>query len=723
MQAENWDRVKIILLEILELEPFRRLDYLEKNVADKEIRAEIESLLAFEAESENFMSLPLTDYSKDFVAIDEEAEISLVGQKIGIYEITEELGCGGMGAVFLARRCDGKFEQRVAVKMLKREFNIEKIRRNFTREKEIQAKLNYPNIATLIDAGTTDDQIPYLVMEYIEGVPIDDFCENNNLSLNARLKLFNKVCEAVSFAHRNLIIHRDLKPSNILVTEKGEPKLLDFGISKLLGAEDAEDKTSMTILGAMTPEYASPEQIKGETVTTATDIYSLGVVLFKILTDAHPFDIKGKTNGNLLKTIIEDEPRMPSEVSKFKIQNSNSNLKSKICNPKSLKGDLDNIILKALRKEPERRYQTVEQFAADIWRFIDGSPILARRATLSYQASKFYKRNKISVIAGTLVFLSLITGIAVAIWQTNVARRQAIIAIDMQKLAEVETDKVKAETKKVEAEKVKAEKISRFMFKVIAYANPAWYAEGAKFGGNARIIDAVEDLDDKLDTEFAGQADVQAELHHKFTEVYNMVRRNEKNPARAEYFGQKQIFHSLRALELRKQFYGEHHELVAKDMFYASYALGKNDRERGEVLAKAINMMRETNPNNLNLPYMLENYAARLIMPENVTTHEPYRKAAIPPTDENKYELGERYLREAITLFRFHYKEDNNAIFGNECVLAYALAIQDKWTDFDEHFRVCKQGEEQIQRTKLRDAKVTTIELVEKVLAEKGHLK
>lgn len=218
-----------------------------------------------------------------------------------------------MGVVYLAARADGKFEQKVAIKMLKREFNVEKIRQTFQREKEILSKLNNPLITRLLDAGTTDDGVPYLVMEYIEGEPIDKFCENKNLSLNSRLKLFNKVCEAVSFAHRNLIIHRDLKPSNILVTEKGKPKLLDFGISKLLGAENSEENMRVTAFGAMTPEYASPEQIKGETITTATDIYSLGVVLYKMLTDSHPFDLKGKTNGELLKIITEHKPVCPCD--------------------------------------------------------------------------------------------------------------------------------------------------------------------------------------------------------------------------------------------------------------------------------------------------------------------------------------------------------------------------------------------------------------------------
>ena len=286
MKTQHWEKIKNLLDEVLKIEPERRIGFLQKAGINGEVRAEVESLLAFEGKSRDFMSLELGEFSKDFVE-DEAAEISLVGQQIGIYKITGELGFGGMGAVYAAERTDGKFKQKVAVKMLRREFNVEKLRRNFRREREILAKLNHPNIARLLDAGTTADGVPYLVMEYVEGVPIDEFCKRKNLDLTLRLKLFNKVCEAVSFAHQNLIIHRDLKPSNILVSEKSEPKLLDFGISKLL---DAEENTLITALGAMTPEYASPEQIRGETVSTATDIYSLGVVLYKMLTDSLPFD-------------------------------------------------------------------------------------------------------------------------------------------------------------------------------------------------------------------------------------------------------------------------------------------------------------------------------------------------------------------------------------------------------------------------------------------------
>jgi serine/threonine protein kinase len=712
----NWEKTKQILQEVLNVAPSERYAFLSNSKISTEILSEVESLLAFEKTAEKFMSVTAGGFTKDFFAESEEAKHSIVGQTFGIYEIVEEIGFGGMGAVYLAKRTDGKFEQKVAMKMLKREYNTKKLRRRFEVEKEIQAKLHHPNIAALLDSGTTDDGVPYLVMEYIEGVPIDVFCAEKSLDLKTRLKLFNKVCEAVGYAHRNLIIHRDLKPSNIIVTEKGEPKLLDFGISKLLDAENSEDKNTFTILGAMTPEYASPEQIKGETVTTATDIYSLGVVLFNILTGTHLFDTDPKTTGESLRTTGRHAPRIPSNAAFFReqeIKKLSAQVSSHTLLPFSsarLKGDLDNIILKALRTEPERRYKTVEQFSADIWRSLDGIPIMARPAKISYRASKFYQRNKISVFAGMFIFFALVTGITVAIWQADVARKQANVALDAQRHSEIETERAKTE-------EAKAKKITAFMSKVISYANPAWYAEGAKFGGNARVIDVLDDLSDKIDTEFAGEADIQAELHHKFTEVYNVVGQREKNPARAENFAQKQKFHALRALELRRQFYGTRHELVAKDMFYAYYYAG-DDREQAQMLAQAIQMMRETNPNNLNFPYMLEAYSANLMLPDEYEKHhEPYRNAVFPPSDENKYQIAERYLRESLPVFRLHYKEDNSAIFAAECKLAYTLAVQEKWTDFDEHHAVCKQSENSVSAKDLK----WFVELPEKVLFEKNR--
>lgn len=699
IRAKNWQTVKEILHDVLRIEPSRRGEFLEKTGTTAEIRREVESLLACEIESANFMSLPITDFSKDFAGDGGGSEISLIGQRIGIYEIAREIGFGGMGAVYLATRADGKFEQEVAIKMLKREFNVEKIRQTFQREKEILARLSHQNIARLLDAGTTADGIPYLVMEYVEGVPIDKFCEQHNLPLKARLKLFNRVCEAVSFAHRNLIVHRDLKPSNILVGNAGEPKLLDFGISKLLDAENSEDK-QMTLLGAMTPEYASPEQIRGESVTTATDIYSLGVILFKILTGKFPYDFSGKTNGNLLREITNTEPALPSETiltNKFE--------EAKTIFSSHLKGDVDNIILKSLCKNPEHRYTTVEQFSADIWRFVDGLPVLARRATFSYQARKFYGRNKISVLAGALILLSLFAGITIAIWQASEARAQARIASDAQRQSESETERARAETEK-------AEKISRFMSKVIAYANPAWYAEGAKFNGETKVIEVLDELSDKIDIEFAGQPDIQSELHHKFAEVYNFDRKGE----RADFAQTKMLYHARRALDLRRQFYGERHELVAKDMAYLFWAGGVEKKDAAKHLAEAVQMMRETNPHNLNLPYMLEAYSARIMLPDTSQTHEPYLKAVLPPTDENKYQIAERYLLEALPIFREHYAEDNQAIYANECKLAYAQMMQHKFAEAAPHRQICREAEttlkdeiqlEAIRKYQLQIAEIT----------------
>ena len=668
MQTEKWKKIKELLAEVLPLGASERRNFLDKSGVNGEIRVEVESLLAFEEESEDLMKLSAVEFSKDFFDTEEAAENVLIGQKFGVYKIVGELGYGGMGAVYLAERADGKFEQKVAVKMLKREFNIERIRRTFRREKEILAALSHPNIAHLLDAGKTDDNIPFLVMEYVEGVPVDEFCLENSLDTNARLKLFNKICDAVAFAHRNLIVHRDLKPSNILITKNGEPKLLDFGISKLLDDTDETSKNT-TLLGAMTPRYASPEQLRGEIVSTATDIYSLGVVLAELVQSP-----KSKVQSPKSEIKIQNVKSTTGNDGKDKLWTLDFGLWTG--------SDLQAILQTAMREEVPLRYKSVEHFSDDLWRLIDGLPVAARPAAFGYRANKFFKRNKFFVIAGVLIFLSLITGIAAALWQADAARKQAVIASEAQQKAEQSAELANAE-------KEKAEKISGFMAEIISYANPAWYAEGGKFGGDAKMIDVLDDLSDKIDIKFADQPDVQAELHHKFTEVYNAVKMQEANPIRAEKFFEKQKFHARRALESRKEFYGEKHELVAKDLYYFGVAMSGDDPHTAEMFAEAIKMMRETNPKNLNLPYMLNDYAVHLMFPETKDWHEQYLKAAMQSADQNKYQLAESYLREALPLFRQHYKDDNVAILQNECNLAYSLALQNKMTEFERQYAVC----------------------------------
>lgn len=637
MKKEIWEKVKEVLQETLSLEKPERKSFLDKSEICVEVRKEIESLLEYEEEAQSLMHLSAIEFSKYFFyAEDEDAKNAVVGQRIGIYEIVKELGFGGMGAVYLATRTDGKFEQKAALKLLRREYNTERIRLNFRREKEILATLSHPNIARLLDAGTTDDGVPYLVMEYIEGEPIDAFCRNRKYSLYSRLKLFNKVCDAVGFAHRSLVVHRDIKPSNIIVTAEGIPKLLDFGISKLLDSKlNAAD--AITMLGAMTPEYASPEQIRGESVTTATDIYSLGVVLFKILTEKFPYNFEQQSNEQLFKEITDTAPTAPSQAI------STADDEFQCVAPTQLKGDLDNIVLKALSKEPKRRYQTVEQFSADIWRFIDGLPVSARPATFGYRAGKFLRRHKISVIAAGLIFLSLIMGIAVAVWQADVARRQAQIATDAQRRAELETAKVKIEEDKTR-------KVAAFIEKIFSYANPGFYDAGAKTAGEAKVIDVIDELSEKIENEFPDQPDIQAELHHKFAETYVMLSHPDLKHRRAESSKSKALRHAEKALELRKRVYGEKHELIAVDLFYVAKALDHNEKNSLEPLNQAIAMMRETDSQHADFPHMLAVKAETL-------RKLKLQAEASDRTSQISWREIENLFLEALPLFQRHYPE------------------------------------------------------------------
>ena len=355
-----------------------------------------------------------------------------------------------MGEVFSAVRADGQYKKRVAIKLVRSGYDTESILERFRNERQILASLDHPNIGRLLDGGTTDDGIPYLVMELVEGAPIDDYCDARKLNITARLQLFRQVCGAVQYAHQRLVIHRDIKPSNILVTENGSPKLLDFGIAKLL---DASGSTEATVLRPMTPEYASPEQIRGEAITTSSDVYSLGVVLYQLLTGHSPYRLDTRKPANLSDAITNDEPERPS-VSVQRTENLSFAGTSHDLNPENvsstreatpfrlqqrLQGDLDFILLKALRKEPDKRYSSVEQFSEDIRRHLEGVPITARKGTWSYRASKFIRRHRVSVVAAALLFATLLTSVILVVREARIAeanRRRAEARFnDVRKLA------------------------------------------------------------------------------------------------------------------------------------------------------------------------------------------------------------------------------------------------------------------------------------------------
>src|ERR1700723_2011756 len=321
------------------------------------------------------------------------------GDRIGPYRILRTLGVGGMGEVYLAERADAEFEQQVAIKVV--HGSLRGVQSRLKVERQILAQLDHPNIAHLLDGGSLPDGTAYIVMEYVDGVPIDVYCDSNRLDIVARLRLFQTVCAAVHYAHQNLIVHRDLKPSNILVTAAGVPKLLDFGIAKLLDEHQARHHTlavTQADIRIMTPDHASPEQVRGQAITTSSDVYVLGVLLYKLLSGSGPFFISSTRLAEIERAICEKDPPPPSQmVSADELPESKLIAESRGTSAKRLKRALDsglgNIVIMAMRKEPERRYGSAEQLADDIQRFLDGKPVIARRDTVSYRPTKFVKRH------------------------------------------------------------------------------------------------------------------------------------------------------------------------------------------------------------------------------------------------------------------------------------------------------------------------------------------
>jgi serine/threonine protein kinase/Flp pilus assembly protein TadD len=410
-------------------EPGERARFLAEACAeDSELRAQVEKLITAHQEKATVLQETLVEGSPPAPDPDAPAE----GRLIGPYRIIGQLGEGGMGAVYLAARDDAEYHKRVAIKVIRPGMNAQIVVRRFLSERQILASLDHPNIARLLDGGTTEDGRPYFVMDYIEGVPITSYCERQKLSIAERLKLFRQVCSAVSYAHRNLIIHRDLKPGNILVTADGAPRLLDFGIAKLLNPE-LSGQTDITVLGhaPMTIDYASPEQVRGDAITTASDVYSLGVMLYELLTGRRPYTFKNRVPREIERVICEEEPARPStsieksdtsrglfgktQVIAAQREAEKSQMR------RELVGDLDNIVLMAMRKEPQRRYSSVEQLSEDIRRYLEGRPVIATRDTFSYRAGKFIRRNRVAVLAAALTILALIAGIAATLWQARAA--------------------------------------------------------------------------------------------------------------------------------------------------------------------------------------------------------------------------------------------------------------------------------------------------------------
>ena len=431
MTPERWQQVKQALATALELGPEERAYFLQSSyLADPDMRADLEPLLdsGDRVRMEFLCEDDLADAARDF-PLPEPNRPTWVGRRVGAYRVVESIGAGGMGEVYRAVRADDQYNKEVALKFVRAGQFDSLIYARFKNERQILAALDHPNIARLLDGGATDEGVPYLVMELIEGEPITAYCRSHGLNVRQRLELFLQVCAGVHYAHQHLIIHRDIKPQNILVTPDGIPKLLDFGIARILDPAANGSQADATVTGfhALTPRYASPEQIRGEAMTTATDVYSLGVVLYELLTGLNPCEAAKVGGPDLARFICEGDPTRPSATA-MRAESAAVSDAGQPASPEKLRrqlsGDIDNIVLMALRKEAARRYASVRDFQEDIRRHLDDLPVLARHDTVWYRASKFVMRHKAGTAATTAAALLLIAGIVVTLHEERVAERR-----------------------------------------------------------------------------------------------------------------------------------------------------------------------------------------------------------------------------------------------------------------------------------------------------------
>jgi serine/threonine protein kinase/tetratricopeptide (TPR) repeat protein len=438
VNPDRWPQVREVLDRAIALPATARLAYLDEACSgDADLRGEVDSLLdSYHRAGGTFLEDSVADLANG--TLDMGARPNRIGRRIGVYEIVAEIGRGGMGEVYRAVRVDGQYTKEVAIKLVRGGLGGDSLSERFRNERQILASLDHPNIGRLLDGGS-DDGVPYLVMELIEGTPIDAYCDERRLSITERLHLFRQICAAVQYAHQRLVIHRDLKPSNVLVTSDGSPKLLDFGIAKIL---DEEPGARTTRAAPMTLEYASPEQIRAEPITTASDVYALGIVLYELLTGRSPYPCDPRRTLELARAVCETEPSRPSTVvlrpplprdaddrkppTAEELSGSREGSPARL--RRRLVGDLDAIVLKAVRKEPVRRYPTVDQLSEDIRRHLDGRPVAASKGTLRYRAGKFVTRHKLVMAASAAALLAVLGG-AYATWrQARIAQHQAEIA-------------------------------------------------------------------------------------------------------------------------------------------------------------------------------------------------------------------------------------------------------------------------------------------------------
>ena len=670
----------------LEASPADRALLLDEVCAgDLSLRAEVESLLAYDGPSKDLLD---TAAFANTAKMRSEGEAEpMEGRLVGPYKIIRRIGYGGMGTVFLAARADDQYRKRVAIKLVRRGMDTEFILSRFLHERQILASLDHQNIARLLDGGTTEDGLPYFVMEYIEGLTIDRYCDAHKLSTVERLKLFRSICAAVHFAHQNLVVHRDIKPSNILVTSEGVPKLLDFGIAKLLNPELYAQTIVPTAiqLRLMTPDYASPEQVRGQAITTATDTYSLGVLLYELLTGHRPYRLASSLPQEIERIICEQEPDKPSTAINRRVDTVSSDGTNRISlspeivsqtregQPEKLRrklaGDLDNIILMAMRKEPHRRYASVEQFSEDIRRHLEGLPVIARKDAFAYRAGKFIKRNKVAVVVTAIVAMLVASSVIAIIIQSSRAAR----------------------------ERDKARQVSGFLVDLFKVSDPG--------EARGRTITAREILDhgaERIQTELKDQPEVQATLMNTIGQVYESLGLYDSAAAilekalsiRRELFGRDhpdvaesmtnlgQVLYDKsdfaaaeplyrEGLEIRRKIFGREHAKVAESLNGLGTLLdAKGEDEEAEALWREALAMRR-----------------KLFGGEHRDVAESQDNLGWMLYQKGEYEESERLLREALATHKKVYGDDHPMIAADLNYLAFVAGKTGKADEEEKLYR------------------------------------
>jgi serine/threonine-protein kinase len=514
VDAQRWQRTKELFEAVYELGPAARQALLDAECGDDlRMRAEIESLIKSYESVPAALELPAFRPLTSLIRV--KTSEDLVGRRIGAYRLDHLIACGGMGSVYQASRADGQFEQTVAIKLIDRGWVGQNAARVVRNELAALARLDHPHIARLLDGGVAEDGIAYLVMEFVDGLPIDVYCDRKRLPVAERLRLFHTICGTVHHAHQRLIVHRDLKPGNVMVTREGVPKLLDFGIAEILDSDaPAQSNEPRTIQRVMTPEYASPEQIRGEAVTTASDIYSLGVLLFQLLTGQRPYRLTSRLPAEISRIICGSEPPRPSTIMRRRKEVSGGE-GTDVGEDRSfappagrLSREIDAVVLKALRKDPGERYASAEQFGEDIQRHLAGLPVSARTSSLAYRGMKLLARHQTTAkVAAVAVLISLLIGAIGIVRQARIAARQRDFALAASKAARREAESAMVEVRK-------SERVTAFLRDLLTEADP----RGAK--RDITLREVLQEAAGQVQVRFGDDSEVESAIQTAVGQTY-----------------------------------------------------------------------------------------------------------------------------------------------------------------------------------------------------------